>query len=135
MTKLAALIAASLLSTVALAQGYPNRPVRVIVPWPPGQATDIAARVVAEKLQQALKQPFIIDNRAGAGAVVDDERLLERLLQLLGYHARGDVGGLPRRPRHDDSHGPVRVALRERDRGKKRCGYECGELRHVSSSV
>jgi len=70
MTKLAALIAASLLSTVALAQGYPNRPVRVIVPWPPGQATDIAARVVAERLQQALKQPFIIDNRAGAGGSI-----------------------------------------------------------------
>jgi len=70
MTKLAAFIAASLLSTVALAQGYPNRPVRVIVPWPPGQATDIAARVVAEKLQQALKQPFIIDNRAGAGGSI-----------------------------------------------------------------
>ena len=33
------------------AQGYPNRAVKVIVPWPPGQATDIAARVVAEKLQ------------------------------------------------------------------------------------
>src|SRR6266446_1792563 len=70
MTKLAAFMAASVLSTVALAQGYPNRPVRVIVPWPPGQATDIAARVVAEKLQQALKQPFIIDNRAGAGGSI-----------------------------------------------------------------
>jgi tripartite-type tricarboxylate transporter receptor subunit TctC len=70
MAKLAAFIAASLLSTVALAQGYPNRPVRVIVPWPPGQATDIAARVVAERLQQALKQPFIIDNRAGAGGSI-----------------------------------------------------------------
>src|SRR2546425_10937130 len=70
MTKLAAFIAASLFSTVAFAQGYPNRPVRIIVPWPPGQATDIAARVVAEKLQQALKQPFIIDNRAGAGGSI-----------------------------------------------------------------
>src|SRR2546427_5806424 len=70
MTKLAAFVAASLLSTVALAQGYPNRPVRVIVPWAPGQATDIAARVVAEKLQHALKQPFIIDNRAGAGGSI-----------------------------------------------------------------
>src|SRR6059036_3019345 len=70
MTKLAAFIAASLFSAVVFAQGYPNRPVRIIVPWPPGQATDIAARVVAEKLQQALKQPFIIDNRAGAGGSI-----------------------------------------------------------------
>jgi tripartite-type tricarboxylate transporter receptor subunit TctC len=51
----------------ALAQSYPNRPVRVIVPWPPGQATDIAARVVADKLTGALGQPFVIENRAGAG--------------------------------------------------------------------
>jgi len=70
MTKLAAFIAALLFSTVALAQGYPNRAVKVIVPWPPGQATDIAARVVAEKLAQALGQAFVIDNRAGAGGSI-----------------------------------------------------------------
>src|SRR5687767_9864824 len=54
----------------AAAQGYPNRPVKVIVPWPPGQATDIAARVVAERLQAALGQPFVIDNRPGAGGAI-----------------------------------------------------------------
>jgi tripartite-type tricarboxylate transporter receptor subunit TctC len=54
----------------AFAQAYPNRPVRVIVPWPPGQATDIAARVVAEKLQQQFGQPFVIDNRPGAGGAI-----------------------------------------------------------------
>jgi tripartite-type tricarboxylate transporter receptor subunit TctC len=70
MTKLAAFIAALLFSAVAFAQGYPNRAVKVIVPWPPGQATDIAARVVAEKLAQALGQAFVIDNRAGAGGSI-----------------------------------------------------------------
>jgi tripartite-type tricarboxylate transporter receptor subunit TctC len=64
-----------LLATLAFhgavsAQVYPARAVKVIVPWPPGQATDIAARVVAEKLQQALGQPFVIDNRAGAGGSI-----------------------------------------------------------------
>jgi tripartite-type tricarboxylate transporter receptor subunit TctC len=54
----------------AWGQSYPNRPVRIIVPWPPGQATDIAARVVAEKLQQQLGQPFVADNRPGAGGSI-----------------------------------------------------------------
>ena len=54
----------------AFAQGYPGRAVKVVVPWPPGQATDIAARVVAERLQNALGQPFVIDNRPGAGGSI-----------------------------------------------------------------
>jgi tripartite-type tricarboxylate transporter receptor subunit TctC len=56
-----------LLAASAFAQAYPNRPVKVIVPWPPGQATDIAARMVAQKLQEQTGQPFVIDNRPGAG--------------------------------------------------------------------
>ncbi len=73
MKRLALFFVAALLSTAAVAQGYPNRPIKVIVPWPPGQATDIAARMLAEKMQDALKQPFIIDNRAGAGGSIGTE--------------------------------------------------------------
>jgi tripartite-type tricarboxylate transporter receptor subunit TctC len=57
----------------ALAQSYPSHPIKVIVPWPPGQATDVAARMVSERLSPALGQPVVIDNRGGAGGVIGCE--------------------------------------------------------------
>src|SRR5689334_19173407 len=63
----------ALAAAAASAQGYPNRPVRVVVPWPPGQATDIAARIIAAKLQEGLGQPFVIENKPGAGGAIGTE--------------------------------------------------------------
>src|SRR5436853_3697221 len=63
--------------SLAAAQSYPNRAVRVVVPWPPGQATDIAARVVAERLSQSLGQPFVIDNRPGAGGSIGTDAVVK----------------------------------------------------------
>jgi tripartite-type tricarboxylate transporter receptor subunit TctC len=57
----------------AFAQSYPTHPIKVVVPWPPGQATDVAARMVAEKLVPVLGQPLIVDNRPGAGGVLGSE--------------------------------------------------------------
>ena len=55
----------------AMAQAaYPNRAVRVIIPWPPGQATDLAARIMAQRLSEVLGQPFVAENRAGAGGMI-----------------------------------------------------------------
>ena len=69
---LAALAAcAAIAAGVAQAQpGYPNRPVKVIVPFAAGGPADIYARAVGEKLQAALGQPFVVENRPGGGAVV-----------------------------------------------------------------
>ena len=58
----------------AHAQNYPARPVKLIVPFPAGSATDQVARVVGAELQQALRQPFVIENKAGAqGAIAAGE--------------------------------------------------------------
>jgi len=57
----------------AHAQTYPNHPIRVLVPWPPGQATDVAARMVADKLVPVLGQPLVVENKPGAGGVVGSE--------------------------------------------------------------
>src|SRR5262245_6550917 len=53
--------------TVARAQGFPNKPIRVIVPYAAGGAVDVVARLIGGKLQDQLGQPVIVENRAGAG--------------------------------------------------------------------
>ena len=54
----------------AQAQNYPDKPVRLIVPWPPGGITDVITRAIGQRLSETLGQQFIVDNRAGAGGTL-----------------------------------------------------------------
>jgi tripartite-type tricarboxylate transporter receptor subunit TctC len=64
------MICIGLAPAAALAQNYPNRAIRLIVPFPAGGPNDIIARVVGQRMSQLLKQPIIIDNRTGQGGVL-----------------------------------------------------------------
>jgi tripartite-type tricarboxylate transporter receptor subunit TctC len=63
-------VAIAFIAHAALAQSYPAKPVRLIVPFAPGGTTDIIARVVSARIQPYFGQPLVVENRAGAGGVV-----------------------------------------------------------------
>jgi len=61
------------LSTTAIAQDYPNKPVRLIIPFPPGGSNDVVGRMIATQLSEKLGKQVVVDNRAGAGGVIGTE--------------------------------------------------------------
>jgi len=63
-------LAALLFIGAASAQNYPSRPVKIIVPFTPGSATDVMARIVSERLNAAWGQPVVVENRPGAGGTI-----------------------------------------------------------------
>ena len=66
-------LALTLLASGAQAQTYPAKPVRIIAPFAPGGSADTLGRIIAQKLSESLKQPFVVENRAGAGGLIGSE--------------------------------------------------------------
>src|SRR5260221_10713382 len=71
------LLSFALASFACAAQDYPTRPVRLLVGFPPGGAMDSVARVLAPKLAEALGQPFLVENRPGAGGAIAADALVK----------------------------------------------------------
>jgi tripartite-type tricarboxylate transporter receptor subunit TctC len=70
------LAAALLVPALALGQSYPDRPVRILLGYPPGGGTDLVARIVATPLSEKWKQPVVVDNRPGANAIIATEAVV-----------------------------------------------------------
>lgn len=82
------------LAGIAMAQSYPSRPIRMVVPFPPSGSTDLLARRIGEKLAQSWGQPVIIENKPGAGGTVGSDSVAKSapdgytlLMGVTGTHA------------------------------------------------
>src|SRR5258708_13089613 len=73
MRSIAAGLAFSLWAFSSLAQDYPTRPVRIVIPLSPGGTTDVPGRIIAKKLTETLGQQFFVENRAGAGGTIGSD--------------------------------------------------------------
>ena len=70
MKRLFVFVALALLAGAVSAQSYPSKPVRVVIPWPPGGSNDVVGRIVTQKVGENVGQQFIVDNRAGAAGSI-----------------------------------------------------------------
>src|SRR5215470_16975300 len=85
------LLLASLAASAGLAQEYPDKPIRIVVPFAPGGSTDVLARIVGQKLGERWGQPVFVENRAGAGGNIGADQIAKSAPD--GYSLL--LGGVP----------------------------------------
>ena len=73
---------AVLASPMAAAQAFPNKPVKMVVPYPAGGGVDVMARAVAQKLQDKWQQPVTVDNRPGANTLLGTEAVARASMEI-----------------------------------------------------
>ena len=101
MLRLAVAILLAALCCAVSAQGFPSRPLKILVPFPPGGGTDVAARALGEHLARELGQPVVIDNRPGGNSVIATEALARAepdghtLLLTTDFHSINAAFGAP----------------------------------------
>lgn len=112
-----ALALAGIVSGAAFAQGdaWPSKPVRMIVPFPAGGTSDIMGRLIAEQLGKALKQPFIVENKGGAGGTIGAEQAAKALadgytLLLSGIGSNAIAHGMTPKPNYDSSRDFIQIS-------------------------
>ena len=93
-----ALLASAVFASAASAQTWPAKPVRVVVAFTAGGTTDILARSIGQQLSERLKQPFVIDNKPGAGGNLGTELVVRSRARRL--HADRQLRGADRRQPH-----------------------------------
>lgn len=71
----AAIMALAMMSAAAIAQPYPNKPLKVVTPFPPGSGPDTVLRLVTDRMQRALGQPIVVENRVGANGLIAAEQV------------------------------------------------------------
>jgi tripartite-type tricarboxylate transporter receptor subunit TctC len=111
-----AFTAATALPFAAHAQAdYPNKPVKIIVPFPAGGTSDIMGRLIAEGLSKQLKQPFVVDNKGGAGGAIGTDQAAKAppdgyTLLLSGIGSNAIIHGFTPKPAYDSTRDFIHIS-------------------------